>query len=75
MPGLRRVSVSRIQGALAHESEVHLLHELYFDDRQALDEAMASEAGQAAGQLLMSFAGGQVEVLLAVHQEDRPRGS
>lgn len=73
MPGLQRVSVSRIQGALSQASDVYLLHELYFKDRRALDTAMASPQGQSTGRLLMEIAGSQVEVLLAEHQEDRPQ--
>lgn len=73
MPGLRRVSASRIEGGLSQETEVHLVHELYFDDRQALDAAMASDQGQATGRLLIDLAGDQVEVLLAEHREDRPQ--
>lgn len=74
MPGLRRVSVSRIIGGLdSSPPELHLVHELYFDDRSALEDAMASEAGQEAGRTLVAVAGERVQLVFAEHQEDVPR--
>jgi uncharacterized protein (TIGR02118 family) len=73
MPGLRRVSVSRVHGGLTAEADAYLLHELYFDNRRALERAMASEQGQHAGRLLVSIAGEAVDVLFAEHLEDIPR--
>lgn len=72
MPSLRRVSISRVHGSLSRESDVYLIHELYFDDRNSMEQAMASEAGQAAGKVLVSIAGDRVEVLFAEHLEDGP---
>jgi len=65
MPGLRRVEVSRSVGAPAGEPPYYLMAELYFDDRAALDAAMASEEGRAAAKNLMSFAGHLVRFLIA----------
>lgn len=74
MPGLRRVTVSRVIGGLQEgQPDLHLMHELYFDDRRALERAMASEQGQKAGQTLISIAGESVELLFAEHREDVPR--
>lgn len=74
MPGLRRVAVSRVLGGLNEpQPDLHLVHELYFDDRVSLEQAMASETGQAAGRTLVSIAGDRVQLIFAEHQEDRPR--
>lgn len=74
MPGLRRVAVSRVVGGLDGASaELYLVHELYFDDRPALERAMASEAGQEAGRTLVALGGERVQLLFAEHQEDEPR--
>ena len=76
MPGLQRVSVSRIHGGVdAEASELYLIHELYFDGRRSLETAMASEAGQKAGAILVAIAGEDVQLLFAEHQEDIPRPS
>lgn len=73
MPGLKRVAVSRVEGSPTEDSDVHLLHELYFEDRKSLERAMASPEGQRAGRLLMDIAGSGVELLFAQYLEDRPR--
>lgn len=74
MPGLRRVTVTRvIGGVMGAEPDLHLMHELYFDNRSALERAMASEQGQRAGETLMSIAGESVELCFAEHREDIPR--
>jgi uncharacterized protein (TIGR02118 family) len=70
MPGLRRVSVSRILGTPGGEANLHLVHEFYFDDLAALEGAMASPEGQAAGRALMAFAGDSVTLLFAEHLEE-----
>ena len=70
MPGLRRVSVSRIVGALGDGHDLHLIHEFYFDDMQALKSALASTQGQEAGQALMAVAGDYVSIYFAEHLEE-----
>jgi uncharacterized protein (TIGR02118 family) len=73
MPGLRRVSVSRIVGGPGGSVDLHLVHELYFDDLDALREALASDLGQEAGRALMDFGGENVSIYFAQHlEEDRP---
>ena len=72
MPGLRRVTVSHVEGGPAGVSDIRLIHELYFDDREALTAAMASPDGVAAGQALVELLGADanaVQVLFAEHQE------
>lgn len=72
MPGLRRVSVSRVVGAPGGATDLHLIHEFYFNDLTDLQSAITSEAGRAAGQALMGFAGDYVTLAFAEHlEEDR----
>ncbi len=72
MPGLRRIVVSRIQGGPGGSVDFHLVHEFFFDDERALRAAMASPAGQKAGQALMAFAADRVTLCFAEHlEEDR----
>ena len=71
MPGLRRETVSRVEQMLFGKSEggYVLLHELLFDSKEALEAAMQSPEGQAAGAYLQSFTGGRVVLLTAEHLE------
>jgi uncharacterized protein (TIGR02118 family) len=71
MPGLRRETVSRVERVLFGESEggYALVHELLFDSKEALEAAMQSPEGQAAGTFLQSFTSGRVMLLLAEHME------
>ena len=71
MPGLRRETVSRVERMLfgKSEGELVLIHELLFDSKEALEAAMQSPEGQAAGTFLQSFTGGRVMLLLAEHME------
>ncbi|MCJ7585504.1 MAG: EthD family reductase, partial [Anaerolineales bacterium] len=71
MPGLRRETVSRVERVLfgKSEGELVLIHELLFDSKEALEAAMQSPEGQAAGAYLQSFTGGRVVLLTAEHLE------
>ena len=71
IPGLRRETVSRVAQKLFGKpaGEVALIHELLFDSKEALEAAMASPGGQAAGAFLQSFTGGRVVLLTAEHLE------
>jgi uncharacterized protein (TIGR02118 family) len=72
MPGLKRVSVSRIYGGPAGEVNLHLVHEFFFENAQSVHDAMASPEGQLAGQELLAFAAGYVTICFAEHlEEDR----
>ncbi len=70
MPGLRRETVSLTESALYAKGQAPFkIHEFYFDDRAALDAALASEPGQQAGEWLHQFTGGNFILLVAPHQE------
>jgi uncharacterized protein (TIGR02118 family) len=69
MPGLRRETVSLIEEVVYGGNKPFKIHEFHFDDRAALDAALASDAGQQAGQWLHQFTGGNFSLLIAPHQE------
>jgi uncharacterized protein (TIGR02118 family) len=76
LPGLRRVVVSHVDGGPTGQTEYRLIHELLFEDKTALTEAMQSPEGVAAGQCLVRInkdAPGGVTMLFAEHLEDTPR--
>lgn len=60
IPNLRRVEISRVTGAPRGEPEYYLITEMFFDDKAAMDTAMASPENAEAGKNLMSFAKGLV---------------
>ncbi len=73
MPGIRRVAVSRVRGGPSGQVDVHLVHEFYFDDRESLQAALTSPAGQSAGRALMSFAAEYATLCFAEHMEEDRR--
>ena len=75
MAGLRRESVSLVSSMIFGDSKLRpfKIHELYFDDLPALEAALASEAGQQAGEWLHRFTEGNFTLLTAPHQEARPK--
>ena len=56
VPGLRKLEVTRITGAPIGESKYHVMAELYFDTRDAMDRAVGTREGKAVLRDLMSFA-------------------
>ena len=73
MPGLRRVALARAYGGPAGPTDVYLVHEFFFDDAEALRQAMTSPEGIEAGRSLMGFAARQVSLAFAEHlEEERP---
>lgn len=70
MPGLLRETTSRVDGLIYGEYGVQIIHELYFETRQALEDAMESPVGVEAGQTLGSITGGRMTLLFAQHQQE-----
>lgn len=65
MPGLQKLEVTRYVGApMGGEAKYYLQAEMVFEDRKALDAAMASEEGRAAAKDLMGFAGKLVTMMI-----------
>lgn len=71
LPRLRREVVSRVQDVIRSNEacQVSRIHELIFDSRDALEAALGSPAGQAAGQFLQNITLGQVTLMTAEHME------
>jgi uncharacterized protein (TIGR02118 family) len=57
VPGLIKLEVSKVYGAPMGESNLHLIAEMYFENKGTLAEAMNSSEMRATGKDLMSFAG------------------
>ena len=70
MPGIIRQQANMVYGSPAGRSPYYRMLELYFDSYDALDNAMRSEAGIAAGEALMQYAGDIVEVMFVDVFED-----
>jgi uncharacterized protein (TIGR02118 family) len=70
MPGLKRVSVTRVVGGPGGDVDIHLMHEFFFDDAKAVREAMVSPEGKEAGQELLSFAADYVTICFGEHFEE-----
>lgn len=62
-PGLRRVEVGKVTGAIGGEAPYYQIAEMYFDNMDALKTALRSPEGRAAGEDLQSFAPGLVTML------------
>jgi uncharacterized protein (TIGR02118 family) len=56
IPGLRKVEITRINGAPIGETPYHLMAEMYYDSVEAMNAANASPEGKATARDLMSFA-------------------
>lgn len=70
MPGIIRQQANMVLGNPEGRSPYYRVLELYFDSYDALDEALRSQEGVAAGRLLMDFAGDLVELLFVDVFED-----
>lgn len=70
MPGILRRQANMVWGSPTGSAPYYRILEFYFEDRLALDEAMTSTAGQAAGQGLMAYAGEIVELFFVDVFED-----
>jgi uncharacterized protein (TIGR02118 family) len=64
MPGLKKLEVSKVLGTPMGESEYHLMANLYFDNIDALKNAMASEEGKASARDVKNFANGLAHMLI-----------
>lgn len=62
VPGLRGLHVTRVTGAALGESKFHMVAQLTFDDRRAMDAALASKEGKAVVRDIMSFAADLITV-------------
>ena len=65
-PGLQKLEITRITGAPIGETKYYLMAEMYFDNKDAMDAALASPEGKAVTRDLMSFA---ADLITAFHGE------
>ncbi len=63
MTGVQRVEEGQVTGGPAGDAAYHWLLEIFFADASALDAALTSPEGVAAGKDLMDFAGTDAELL------------
>ncbi|MGE5139745.1 MAG: EthD family reductase [Rudaea sp.] len=63
VPGLQRLEVSRVTGAPRGEPDFFMMAEMYFPDRETMDQAMLSPENIQAGKNLFSFARGLVTMM------------
>jgi len=61
-PGLRKIEIAKVTGTQIGEPKLHMIEELYFDDEESMQKALASTDGKAAALDLMEFAGSSVTV-------------
>lgn len=69
MPGIRRRQACTVFGSPGGPSRFYRILELYFDDNDALDHALRSPEGQAAGADLMRFAPNAELVFADVYED------
>ena len=68
-PGLRATRVQRVSEALGAETDLAVVTAMDFDDRAALDSALASDPMRQAGRILREIAPGLATFLVL---EDAP---
>lgn len=68
-PGLRATRIWRVSEALGAETDLVLAAAMDFDDREALDSGLRSDAMRAAGRVLREIAPGLATFLVV---EDAP---
>lgn len=70
MPGLRLEATSRVDSVLYGNSNLALMHELFFDTADAARQAMASSEGREAGQVLQTITKGRMTLFFAEEKRD-----
>jgi uncharacterized protein (TIGR02118 family) len=70
MPGLIREATVRVTKKIFGNCNVSMIHELFFESLEALQNAMISPQGQTSGQVLQRITNGHMVLLMAEHRED-----
>lgn len=65
LPGLKKCELGWVRASLGGEPRYHLVAELFFENRAALEIALNSPEGKAAAKDVMSFAGDRVHLMVA----------
>ncbi len=70
VPGLRKMEVTRFtSGVRGEKPEYYMMAEMFWDDKDAMMQAMATQENRAAGKDLMSFARDYVTMMFADIEE------
>lgn len=69
MPGLVKTEITKLKSLGDVENKFFLQAEMYFENQDALNSAMASDEGKAAAKDLMSFAKDYVVMMIGEIQE------
>ncbi|WP_174615872.1 EthD family reductase [Virgibacillus ihumii] len=64
IPGLREMKVTKIVGSPMGKSDYYLLCEMFYDDKESLQQAMKTDEGKASGKDVMEFAGDLVTLMI-----------
>jgi uncharacterized protein (TIGR02118 family) len=74
VPGLRSMRVARVTHAFTPDADLVLTNHMTFDNREALDEGMASDAMRQAGRNLRDIAPGLLTLVVLEDEgpSDRP---
>jgi uncharacterized protein (TIGR02118 family) len=71
MPDIMRRQVIDVLGSPVGETRLFRILEVYFNDRETMDAALRSKAGQEAGAELRRFRSGSFEMVFAdVYEEE-----
>ncbi len=65
VPGYTRAEVSRVTRSLMGDTNLYLMFEMWFSDKESLKNALKSPENMAAGKDLAGFAGDLVTVFTA----------
>lgn len=70
LPGLRKKTVNTVYAGPGGQAPYRAAIEVYFDDRDALAEALTSPQGVESGNMLLNFAGPDAIILFADVMEE-----
>lgn len=71
MPGLIRESADMVEEVLYGKDSLRRVYTFTFPDKETLHQALSSEPGEKAGEMIHRLTGGQVTILITNHREDR----
>ena len=70
MPGIQRQQVVNVLGSPLGDTVFYRILEVYFDSEEAMEEALRSTAGQAAGAGLRRFSSNSYELIFTEYFEE-----
>jgi len=70
MPGLIRETVDRVDTTLYGPSRLNRIYAFAFPDRETLQEALSSEWGETAGELIHRCTSGQATIIITEHRQE-----